>query len=57
MASVSGTVHGLECISCSWSTANATVDDDCLGAPFKTDVETCETDSDTGTVYYCQVIS
>lgn len=48
-----GVVNGLDCISCSWDAMNATVDNDCLGAPYKTEVESCPTNAGRDKAYYC----
>ena len=53
---IAGVVNGLDCISCSWDAMNATVDNDCLGAPYKTEVESCPTNAGRDKAYYCMVL-
>lgn len=47
-------VSALDCISCDWNAQNDTVDDHCLGAPFKTEFITCPKSDSPGKRYMCQ---
>lgn len=52
---ISGIAQSLDCIACTWTIKNNTIDDDCLGAPHKKPVITCPVSTSTGERYMCQV--
>ena len=44
----------LQCIACEWNSKNSSLEDNCLGAPFKTNSAVCPEGS-TGERIGCQV--
>lgn len=49
-----GVTSALKCIACDWNIQNSTVDDNCLGAPFKTDTEQCPESNSPGERIVCE---
>ncbi|KAL4229494.1 hypothetical protein ACF0H5_012534 [Mactra antiquata] len=53
LVSLLGVVSALNCLKCEWSVQNSTVDDSCLGAPYKVDSVECKGTS-PGELFMCQ---
>ncbi|XP_045207830.1 uncharacterized protein LOC123559794 [Mercenaria mercenaria] len=55
--SMIGMASALECIACNWNTKNSSREDDCLGAPFKSETVVCPESNSPGERIVCQTLA